>query len=59
MAAGKSPVSKELAAREDAVHLEQDGLLRARYPGEFIDLTAFVKYSIRLQSVLTPHIVAC
>jgi hypothetical protein len=58
MAAGKSTLSKELAAREDAVHLAQDGLLGALYPGEFIDLAAFVKYSTRLQSVLTPHIVA-
>jgi len=58
MAAGKSTLSKELAAREDAVHLPQDGLLEALYPGEFVDLAAFVKYSTRLQSVLTPHIVA-
>jgi len=58
MAAGKSTLSKELAAREDAVHLAQDGLLGALYPGEFVDLAAFLKYSTRLQSVLTPHIVA-
>jgi predicted kinase len=58
MAAGKSTLSKELAAREDAVHLSLDGLLGALYPGELIDLAAFVKYSTRLQSVLTPHIVA-
>ena len=58
MAAGKSTLSKELAAREDAVHLAQDGLLGTLYPGEFVDLAALVKYSIRLQSVLTPHIAA-
>jgi hypothetical protein len=58
MAAGKSTLSKELAAREDAVYLAQDGLLGALYPGEFVDLAAFVKYSTRLQSVLTPHIIA-
>jgi predicted kinase len=58
MAAGKSTLSQELAAREDAVHLAQDDLLGALYPGEFIDLAAFVKYSTRLQSVLTAHIVA-
>jgi len=57
-AAGKSTLSKELAAREDAVHFAQDGLLEGLYPGEFIELAAFVKYSTRLQSVLTPHIVA-
>jgi adenylate kinase family enzyme len=32
MAAGKSTLSKELAAREDAVHLTQDGLLEACIP---------------------------
>jgi predicted kinase len=58
MAAGKSTLSRELAAREDAVHLAQDVLLEALYPGEFTDLAAFVKYSSRLQTVLTPHIVA-
>ena len=40
MAAGKSTLSKELAAREGAVHLAQDGLLEALYPGEFIDPTS-------------------
>jgi predicted kinase len=58
IAAGKSTLSKELAAREDAVHLDQDGLWGALYPGEFTDLAALVKYSTRLQSVLTAHIVA-
>jgi predicted kinase len=58
MAAGKSTLSKELAMRENAVHLAQDGFLEALYPGEIIDLAAFVKYATRLQSVLTPHIVA-
>jgi predicted kinase len=58
MAAGKSTLSKELAAQEDAVHMAQDDLLGALYPGEFIDLAAFVNYATRLQGVLTPHIVA-
>src|SRR5215471_13970036 len=58
MAAGKSTLSKELAAREDAVHLAQDDLLGTLYPGEFVDLAALVKYSTRLRSALTPHITA-
>jgi predicted kinase len=58
MAAGKSTLSRKLAASEDAVLLVQDDLLGALYPGEFVDLAAFVKYSTRLQGVLTPHIVA-
>jgi hypothetical protein len=51
MAAGKSTLSNELATAEDAVRLAQDDLLEALYPGEFIDLAAFVKFSTRLQSV--------
>jgi predicted kinase len=58
MAAGKSTLSKELAAREKAVLLAQDDLLAALYPGEFVDLAAFVKYSTRLRGALAPHIVA-
>jgi predicted kinase len=58
MAAGKSTLCTELAAREDAVLVVQDDLLGALYPGEFVDLAAFVKYSNRLQRALTPHIVA-
>jgi len=45
MAAGKSTLSKELAAREDAVLIAQDDLLVALFPGEIVDLGAFVKYS--------------
>ena len=56
MAAGKSTLSKELAEREDAVLIAQDDLLVALYPDEIVDLTAFVKYSTRIQSALTPHI---
>jgi predicted kinase len=58
MAAGKSTLSKALAVREGAVRMAQDDLLAALYPGEFVDLGAFVKSSIRLQSALTPLIVA-
>jgi predicted kinase len=56
MAAGKSTMSKELAAREDAVLLAQDDLLVALFPGEIIDLAAFTKYSTRIQAALEPHI---
>jgi predicted kinase len=56
MAAGKSTLSKELAAREDAVLLAQDELLMSLFPGEIVDLAAFVKYSTRIQDALAPHI---
>lgn len=54
MAAGKSTLSKELAAREDAVLLAQDELLVTLFPGEIVDLAAFVEYSSRIQDALAP-----
>lgn len=56
MAAGKSTLSKELSVRERAVLLAQDELLVALFPGEIVDLAAFVKYSTRIQDALAPHI---
>jgi predicted kinase len=56
MAAGKSTFSKELAAREDAVLLAQDELLVTLFPGEIVDLAAFVEYSSRIQDALAPLI---
>ena len=56
MAAGKSTLSKELSVREHAVLLAQDGLLVALFPGEIVDLAAFVKYTTRIQDALAPHI---
>ena len=56
MAAGKSTLSKELAAREDAVLLGQDELLITLFPEEIVDLAAFMKCSTRIQEALAPHI---
>ncbi|MGZ9059877.1 MAG: AAA family ATPase [Burkholderiaceae bacterium] len=56
MAAGKSTLSKELAAQEDTLLLEQDELLMALFPEEIVDLASFVKYSTRVQDALAPHI---
>lgn len=56
LAAGKSTLSKELAEREDAVLLVQDEFLERLFPGEIVDIAAFVKYSTRVQSALAPHI---
>lgn len=58
MAAGKSTLSRELAAREDAVLLVQDELLERLFPGEIVDVPGFVKYSSRLKEALGPHICA-
>lgn len=56
MAAGKSTLSRELAARENAVLLVQDELLERLFPGEIVDVPTFVKYSARVRDALAPHI---
>jgi predicted kinase len=56
MAAGKSTLSRELAARENAVLLVQDEFLERLYPGEIVDIADFLKYSSRLKDALGPHI---
>ena len=58
IAAGKSTLSRSLAATESGLLLVQDDLLESLYPGEFVDFAAFLKYSARLRGTLAPHIVA-
>ena len=56
MAAGKSTLARDLAAREDAVLIVQDNLLDALYPGEINDLEDFARCSSRLRDALAPHV---
>ncbi len=56
MAAGKSTLSRELAARENAVLLVEDEFLERLFPGEIVDIPSFVKYSSRVRDALAPHI---
>ena len=58
MAAGKSTLARELAARENAVLLAQDEFLGHLFPGEITDVPAFLDRSVRLQTALSPHICA-
>ena len=58
MAAGKSTLAKELAARERAVVLNQDELLERLFPGEVIDVPSYRKCSSRLNSAIGPHVCA-
>lgn len=58
MAAGKSTLARDLAKRENAILLEQDGFLDALFPGEITDLPGFLKCSSRLRNALAPHICA-
>jgi predicted kinase len=56
MAAGKSTLARDLAARENAVLLVQDDFLNALFPGEITDIPSFVNRYTRLKNALTPHI---
>jgi predicted kinase len=58
MAAGKSTLSRELAAGNDAVVLAEDAYLERLFPDEIVDLPAYVKYSSRVRAALHEHIVA-
>ena len=58
MAAGKTALSLELAARANAILLVQDDFLAALYPGEILDIPDFVRCSSRLRDALSSHISA-
>ena len=58
MAAGKSTLSKALAAREQAVLLVQDEWLTHLFPGEILDVPDYLRCSARLNAALTPLIVS-
>ena len=56
MAAGKSTLSKKLAAQDNAILLVQDDFLARLFPGDLVDIPGFVKYSTRLKDALQDHI---
>jgi predicted kinase len=58
MAAGKSTLAQMLADREHAMMLASDAWLGRLYPEEIVDVSAFLKYSSRLNDALTPFICA-
>lgn len=58
MAAGKSTLARELAARERAVVLNQDALAERLFPGEVVDIPSYTKHAGRLNSAIGPHVVA-
>jgi predicted kinase len=56
MAAGKSTLSRQLAEREQAMLFVQDEFLAALFPGEIVDIPAFVARYDRIKAALAPHI---
>lgn len=57
MAAGKSTLARELAARENAMLFVQDDWLDALYPNGVINVATYLEYSGRINKVLAPCIV--
>jgi predicted kinase len=58
MAAGKSTLAREVAARKNAILLVQDELLACLYPDEITGIPEFIERSSRLRKALAPHICA-
>jgi predicted kinase len=57
MAAGKSTLARQIAARGDAILLVQDEWLEHLFPGEIADVPAFRRFSARLRAALEDHVV--
>lgn len=56
MAAGKSTLSKSLAAQWNAVLICEDIWLSRLYPDEISTFDDYLKYSARLKDILKPHL---
>lgn len=58
MAAGKSTLAKELAARENAVLLNQDEMLDTLFPGLIVNVASYLEYAGRVNRMVAPHVAA-
>lgn len=58
IAAGKSTLARKLARRYNAVLISEDHWLSELYPDEIKSFKDYIKYSRRLQTLITPHCVA-
>lgn len=56
MAAGKSTLAKTLAEKHNAILLVEDEWLSELYPEEITNIPDYLKYSLRLQNLLSNHI---
>ena len=57
MAAGKSTLARELAARENAVLFVQDEWLDTLYPLGVINVATYLEYSGRINQVVQPYVI--
>ena len=58
MAAGKSTLAIELAQTNNAILLIEDNWLSHLYPEEITDIQEYIRYSMRLKSILSGHVVS-
>ncbi len=56
MAAGKSTLARQLAARHDALLLSEDDWLGGLFPGQINAVADYAKHSKQLRSILGPHV---
>lgn len=56
--AGKSTLTKQLAAAPGTVLISEDAWLAALYPGEIRELPDYVRCAGRLKQVMAPHVAA-
>jgi len=54
MAAGKSTLARELAARENAMLFVQDEWIDTLYPNAIINVATYIEYSGRINKVVAP-----
>lgn len=57
MASGKSTLSKKLTREHNAILFSEDEILKKLYPDEIQTLNDYVKYSLRLKTVLKETII--
>ena len=56
MGAGKSTLSREISVKESAILISEDEWLKAIYPDEIKQFEDYVKYSLRLKSIIKQHV---
>ena len=57
MAAGKSTLARELAARENAMLFEQDHWVETLFPHMIVNVATYLEYSGRINKLIAPIVV--
>jgi predicted kinase len=57
MAAGKSTMARQLAARENAMLFEQDHWVETLFPGMIVNVATYLEYSGRINKLIAPIVV--